>query len=847
MLCFSSAMSSSLSSRSSLIGLCVECHDSYLPSRVTPFAHLEQFARSQHPHLSQPAHSAQLDFVSDVFLGLQRLHELLTITADGLYAMQAAVLARRDRSLYLVYLLLVLDQLPMLGWEEVAAYIRCQPPHAMLPLLCFLFDQRLQSDWMRQQWQTVYDVQHVDSHLLHSLRQHQQQAEALMERLAAQLQSEQARREQMAALAGEAASHSVAQQAATVPQPFELSQSKAKALPAPIGIPTAYKAREVPAAVSQSPSLQQLQQQRQLRRQSIREQTLLSLNAGTQPALATSQRPSTLARARQQMEDRLREETKQRTFARPVPAAVHSAAAAHKPTAAAILREEERYRKERAEEAERLLRFESELRDEAAFERWQSDKRAEDEQRRKEDIARRKHVMAQAQHDAQASVHRMVQQKQQHASNSKRQLDRQLLERQSDEEAQRRRREEAVKLLSAAEEETVHASLARLRRRKKEAAVALSEESRQLNDDRERRLEEEKAERRRLMLVIQAMEKLAAERAKRSAVAAESSTGGLNLLSDMSMAEMRARLALLQEEERQHVETKRERIEADKRSKAAVLAAMQQQHASIRASSSRQRDAERQQKRESRLLEESGLAAKLAEEGKETAARMEERKKEAVTAALHLAAQLSSSQQLTSSLQQQAARSRERALSDVAAGAERREASSRRRTEQQRLVEAEVERRKAADLSRVRGWTKQRTEQRREEADRRLAEAVSEHTRLAADEKKAYEAQHRSIVKQRQQLRQAMAASNPFAAQASEVDVRNGKETAQQRRQEEERWRAAQRAALSQQSGNAARPQAEQTAVVEEEKQQLSVDDTHTTAAADAMIATLTPSQHVAG
>ena len=812
----------SSSSRASLIRLCVECCDSYPPSRVTPFAHLDHFARSQHPHLSQSAHSAALDFVSSVFLGVDRLHELLSLTADGLYTSQAAHIARRDRTLYIVYLLLILDRAPRVGWDDVAAYIRCQPPQCMLPLLNFLFDTAMQDGWMRQQWQTLYDLSHVDAHLIHHLRQHQLQAEPLMDRLSAAVRTEQARKEEIAAQAGGESQHG--QRAATIPRPFTLSQSKPKALPAPVGLTTTYRASEVAASVTRSLSLQQIEQRRQQRRQVIREQTVQALNSGAQPTLTTSQRPSSLNRVRQAVEERLLADTRQLSFARPVPATLHTAdadAATHKATAATILREENRYRKERAEEAERLLRFECELRDEAAFQQWRSRARAEDEQRRREDIARRKHVMAQAQHDAQVSVQRLIQHKQREASSSKEERDRQLHARQVEEETQRRRREESVKQLSHTEEEAVQASLSAVRRRKKEAAEAVTAESRQLNEEREARSEQEAAEKRRLMCRIQAMEKLAAERAKRTAVVEESSTGGLNLLSDMSVAEMRARLAWLEEVDRLHIQRKRQRIQADKRTRADVLSSMQQQHAAVRAQQSEQREAERRQKRVEQQTEAQQVEAALAQEGRETVARMEERKKEVLAAALSLASQVAANQQLTSKLQREAVHSREKAQNDVRTAADRRVAANKQRADRQQRVDAEAEQRKLSDLSRVRAAVKQQTEGSRQEADRRLAEAVSESTRAAAEDSRAHSAQHRAILEQRQRLRQTIVANQPFAVQASESDVQRGKQTAQQRRLVEEQWRSTQRAALSQQSVHAG----QSVAAAQEEKQQLSGDD----------------------
>ena len=821
----SSSSPLSLSARSSLIGVCVECHESYVAARVTPLAHLEHFTRCHYPHLADSAHTTELAFVQCVFLGCERLHALLELTVDGLYAVQAAAVARRDRTLYRIYLLLLLDRLPAVGWEEVAAYIRCQPPHTMLPLLTFIFDAAIQQQWMRQQWQTLYDSSHVDGQLIHNLQQHQPAAEALMARLAAQLQSEVARKEAMAALAGEAATHT--QQAVTAPQPFTLSQSRPKALPVPLALTSTYKAREVPAAVSQSLSLQQIEQQRQQRRAVIREQTAQSLHSASPPALSTSLRPSSLSRMRQQLEERLMEDTRQLSFTRPVPASVHTAdveAVQHKLTAATILREEDRYRKERAEEAERLLRFECELRDEAAFQLWQSSRRAEDERDRAEEIARRKAVMAAAQHDAQVSVHRMIQHKQQQASSHKDDMDRRIQQRQAEEHTEQKRREESVKQLSAAEEEAVQASVAEVRRRKRETAEAVAAESQQLNEERDKRQEEEKAEKRRLMLTIQAMEKRASERAKRTTVVEEGSTGGLNLLSDMSMAEMRARLAALEETERRHCERKRERIEADKRTKQSVLAAMQLQHAAIRATHSTHRQAERQQKRDSAVRQAAQTQDKLAEEGKETAARMTERKKEVLAAAKAIAEQLAHNQHITRTLHQQAALSRSRAESEQKAADDRREDSCQQRTQKQQRMEAEAERRKQTDVNRVRAAVKQQTTQTREEADRRLAEAMSECRRLDAESSSSSSAARRVIVEQRQRLKQTAASSNPFAAQASELDVRRGKQTAEQRRLAEERWKAAQRAALSRQPAGTNSGQL--IAGAEEEKQQLRADCT---------------------
>ena len=789
-----------------LVAWCVECYDSFPPARVTLLSHVTRFCEEVHPELACASHLDDAAFLSDVVLSLERLHPLLSLTVDGLYCVHAASISRHDRSLYLVYALLCLEKLPLMEWQLFERLVLCQPSSRMHPLLSFLFDDQQQREWMREQWQAVYDVEYVDAVLLHRLRAHAGQVRPLIQRLAASMESAASRKE-AGGLLGLAAA---AAATATVPRPFSLSASTAKALPLPLALPSRYTAQPPPHLRIRQRSIREVEEEAAARRAATR-QRLLEAHAKNAPFhLHALHRPATLPAALTAAQERLKADTAQLSFAHPVPASVSAASssssppallAAQRATASVILREEELYRRLRLEEDERLLRLVAEQRDAAPFEQWQAERRREDDERRAEGLARRKADMERSHAEAALSVERLQASRAHAALQAKAEAEQRRREALLEEDKERTRKEAQAKALAREEEEKVSAALLACSVRKRETAAALSEEAAELREQRLRRREAELREKRQLRLHIQAMETLAGERAKRVAVVEESRTSGQRLLSDMSIAEMRARLRVLEEREAAEVARKRERIEEGKRLKATVLRAMDDEHAQRRREAKEQRDGERLQAVERLRQVDAAVQERLSEEERELQRRLQAKKQRQLDDATQLATQLQQSRAATQALTKEAEAARVRMERDRTETLQRREQQWKARAAQEETKEAAALSRGEADLQAWREQRRTRAASTRESADRALRELRAQRTEALVEDEQRRRLQVEQLRAQRSRMQKRQQREQPLAQRLSSEDRQRGTEESRRRVEAEQAWRSAERRRLQQRRG----------------------------------------------
>ena len=740
-----------------------------------------------HPPLSE----AELQFVSDCFLSTQRLHRLLQLTVDGLYAAHAADIARHDRSLYLLLCLLCCHRLQSLGWGRLCALLRCLKPQVVLPLLRFLFDCDRQQGWLRQQWQTVYDLQHVEERLLRPMAAVQQEAQRLIAQLSAQLASPPSSSSSSSSSSASAAAG--LSSAVTVPRPFRLSLGRAKSLPAPIALSSQYRARAVPAQLS-AISLHSLQQEKEERRQSIRQQLLEQHRSEPPLRLHALHRPSRLQAARQEAEDRLQADTAQLSFAQPAPPAPPGPSsgdsASHRPTASSVLREEELYRRERAAAALRLSRIALELRDDSEFAAWQTERRREDDEQRQAAVAQRKTAMGRAAAEAQHSVERLQAERQAEAAQLKQEMERRREEAQREEQSERERKEEEVTAASASQEARREAVQDELRRRRRAAAGAVQEERRLLAAERERRLREELQERRSLLLRIQAMERLASARAAREAeVVEDSRSSGLMLLSDMSVVEMRARLQLLEESERQQLQRKRQSIAQQRQLRHSVLRQMEAEHGDERQQRGRLLQQARAERSEQKAATEAAVQQRLSAEDAELQLRLVSKREAATAAAVSLARKLADSRRQSERLQAEAEASRRRMEADLLQAEQSRQQAREEAADASSRQQQQLQQRAAQQLAAARTQRRQRSEESRQAADSQLS-LMQEAGRAAETEEKETRSAHHDALRQQARRQQAWRAERlPASLHATQHELQRAHAVAADKRRQEQLWK----------------------------------------------------------
>jgi len=335
--------------------------------------------------------------------------------------------------------------------------------------------------------------------------------------------------------------------------PFKLSVSKPRPLPPPDDIPPAPKPKPVPPR-REGPTREQLalEQARVENRQRLKEKYA---DPSKQPfRLKVLERPNNLDKiAAEVTMTRDAELTFAPAPAKPVPRAP---VAEVKLNAAAILREDALYKRKQEQEARMLRAYEEELRDGSEFKAWQDRMRQQDEEERLREIEERRAEMAaseEAAHlarEAKLAENRVVasaQRVQTKALEEKRELELKLQV-----EANRQKREQVVDARAGVEHAKESVAV-----EKKERAV---ERVRERQEASRQVAEEKELEHQRKMDLVRQLRALEKVPTQRVDEFDSTSTPGHGLLEEMSLAELRERIATAKARAAQEEENRRQDI-----------------------------------------------------------------------------------------------------------------------------------------------------------------------------------------------------------------------------------------------------------------------------------------------
>lgn len=746
---------------------CVSCVSSVSASRgVTVATHVDEYLAAA-PALAADEVAAAT--VREAVYGVVRCRPLLALTVDGLYARHAADAARSDRVLYELLCWLAVFGLKQLGLAEFRRFALAVEAHKAHTLLSFLWDPALQDEWLAAQWSTLYDPAHVQDVLLGHMRQVAPQMNALVSELHAKLVHSSSAATSEAGMAGVTR---VAAKASTVPEPFALTKPKVRMLPAPPLVMTAtYKASAIPAAVYEN-SLKTLEQEAAQRRRDTEQAVARRHAAARPPTLSTQARGQTVHVGSEKLRQELEAAEKaavQPVRARPLPAVRPVAPA--KLTTAAILREDLLYKRRLEEAAAAAAKFESELRDESDFHAWQLKMEAADEEARAREVQQRKLDMQQAQLDAVAAMQAHAYAKHEAVVALKEERAEISAEMEAAMERDRLAKRGLVAKVSEAKA-AIPLAVAEVAKRKVELAEEVVQAREAAAQAKRREAARDLAQKKALIRQIQAMEKLAAARARKPKEVDPTATGGLGLLDEMSLVELQERQVHLAAAEAAFLAEKRARISEDKARKAEVLGSMQRNLVRMR----RDMAAEASERKLGRTaaLDEAAraAAAKAQADALVLADRLLETQQMRRTEALRLAAELKSKKiQNEFYAQTKANLARERG-EDLARAARRVDASEAVKAleiaQAAQAVKYEAERNRArADKARTRARVAVRSA-----AEQTLASHRAEGAQLDREDALAKSIQRREIAAAVAAQTEAHRMRNPYAASVADREAR---------------------------------------------------------------------------
>ena len=552
-----------------LVAKCEECVRTYDPSKQTVDSHTEDYI--QRARISDPDDER---FVQQVMYGAFRYKKLLKIFLSSLYFKHGGETQRSDYTLYMVFGYLALLRLHELGFPDFRTLVLSQEHFKMSVLLKFLFNEENLNEWLRPEWIKLYDAKFVDEQLLEKILVFVPNVDALQVVLEGKMASAAAAKEAAAEAAKAMAEGRGGAGKHTTPEPFPLTQPKMRLVPPPEDVIEPFKATGVPA--STYGDFKQLKDRVELDVKKDENRKVLKAKYGNPKIQAFKLNAVERPRAGESHKEKLRAEIEAQRDAEcnfegikptPIPR-MRPGQAKVRLNSAAILREDSLYRRKQESEAAVLGAYERELRDSAEFDAWRKRMDAQEEVERLAHVEERRMAALLADEEAKEARIRQVNENRANAAEMRAEAAEGERARRRAESARQAHNAELVAEVQSHREAPMQAKLDMERRHKVEAR-----ELRQEIKLAEARVKEEKRkENERRADLIKQIRALELVPRKRQTKLDPTYTPQIGLLEEMSLAELRERLAIVEEQRQEDETAKRSKIIREKQEKEADLA-----------------------------------------------------------------------------------------------------------------------------------------------------------------------------------------------------------------------------------------------------------------------------------
>jgi hypothetical protein len=577
-------------------------------------------------------------FVRQVLYGLNRDAKLLKVVVSSFYFKHGHEASLTDRTLYSIFGYLAMMRLDELGWPAFERLVGSQDQRAIFVFINYLFSKHNLDNWMKPEWLKIYDEDYVDSELIGGLLKWAEPAGQMLGSLEEKVYNVQPLDD-----TGEVVEK---ERQVTVPEPFELTRPKPRMVSEPDSIPCGVKANPVNEQILDPNFKPAVEARIEAELAANRADLASKYSSDLEFQFQTASRiganrsmdsqtyfPRAKHDVEQQREAELQFDMKHGV---PLPKPPTTESAPIKLNTAAILREDTMYRKKQEKEAAMIKRYESELRDGSEFEAWQRRMEDADEEERLKEINRRRIEMALSQEQAIEARKRKVRE------------NRVAARMQQAESAVLSEKHEAEKMEEFMQKKLLVDDVVESRSAVPEARQQLFEEattraneirqeSEEIERQRQQMIAEDQERKQDLIRQIKALELVPIERVVKFD---PTETAGHMLLEEMSLAELKERLALGARRRAQEREAKRGDILRARKEKEDDLAQRAERLSRIRKDAgeqgtARRRDARRKE-RDARLAEVAKSDAKALHLQAELEKKRSARKQEDVRLAAEL-------------------------------------------------------------------------------------------------------------------------------------------------------------------------------------------------------------------
>ena len=340
----------------------------------------------------------------------------------------------------------------------------------------------------------------------------------------------------------------------TIPVPFNLSENKPRILQEPMAISNQIKIKPLPLANYKKTSLKEIEEKRKEQLQIIKENIIEKNKKAKGFDLQTDKRPTNIEKIREEVEKKIQSTLQfDNKYMNPIKD-FSKCEADVKYNEAAIIREEYLIDKKNKEEEAALNKILVEKKDSKEFERWQSEMKIKDDIIKMQEIEKRKLELEMNREVASTYMQRRIQKNQIKAAEHKKQEIINMKKRAEEKAEDIRLKKEVIKEIQKEKENVVKQKI----QKKKENQELYKNRKKEFNELNLISQEEKKIYLQRRDDLIRQIRELEKLPIKRTTGFDPTETPGYGFLEEMSLVELRERLALQKRTHLDEIKSKKE-------------------------------------------------------------------------------------------------------------------------------------------------------------------------------------------------------------------------------------------------------------------------------------------------
>ncbi|XP_025889838.1 cilia- and flagella-associated protein 99 [Nothoprocta perdicaria] len=482
------------------------------------------------------------NFVLETLAGCIEYKSLLDVVVNAFYVRDGKHCLFSERNLYVVICYLATFQLEELGLQYFSRVVKSLDTAKMHKFLRFFFNTLNLNTWIKDEWSHFYDSLYVKENWIDPLLRWQPKVQQVIEQLTDKLNN---------------CTTTVKTSTVTQPKEFNLTVPKPRAIPIPLPIPALEKSQPVPPSTYKTPKEKKRLEEIKIKNRRKAEDLLLKANVNQFRCAAV--------KLEKERDTPGSMKSKPAFQAQKIQSRIDNIPI--KLNAAAILREGALYQRKMEQELKRVENLLRGARDPSEFLEWQKQMRGKDIEEQLAEIEY-KRLQGKLSHEEAVLAHQNVIQENKKKADLMREEKAELMHQYAEKRLQEQKEmRELVEQVVEGHKNAKQAKL-KLQKYKQQIVQEVCEENRELLRQALEEEEEKLRKRYELIQQIRAIESLPSLRNKFVDL---TETGGHGLFCEMSIVELRERLALLREAQKAAEEEKRDQIIQEKQAKEQLL------------------------------------------------------------------------------------------------------------------------------------------------------------------------------------------------------------------------------------------------------------------------------------